>query len=236
MEDLTQHIDDYLNGRLKESEVVEFEKRMEKDADFREEVAMQKELTTLLQEKERIALKNYVNEIARTEKKSTKFVALKIAAVILLLLLPTYFYISSLYSNKSLYDTYQATYEDRITTMGESDEVAKAMSAYNKGNYSEAITLFGEIRAQEPQDRLIIYEAVSYRKLNRHKEAIQLLKKNVNSSESPETLQWELVLNYLATNQGDKAEKELVSFLKNNKGYKEEKARELLNDLQSFWR
>ncbi len=238
MEDRTQHIDDYLNKRLLEEDAAKFERDLEADPNLRDELALQQKVQLLLEENERLELKSQVAKIAQNQIKSgaSKSMILKIAAVILLLLIPTYFYVSNQYSDASLYAAYEETYEDRLTTMSASDDLQEAMHAYNTEKYKKAAILLREIRIENAEERAVIYEAVAYRKSNQSQKSIQLLNKYIPKSQFKETLQWELILNYLALEQGDEAQKTLQEFLKNNSGYKQEQAEALLQDLQSFWR
>ncbi|GAB5419057.1 MAG: hypothetical protein Crog4KO_05650 [Crocinitomicaceae bacterium] len=238
MEDRTQHIDDYLNNRLSEEDAAKFERDLEADPNLREELELQQKLQRLLEENERLELKKQVANISQTQSKSRapKSIIFKVAAIILLLLIPTYFYVSNQYTDSSLYEAYEETYADRVTTMGASDDLQEAMLAYNTEKYKKASILLREIRIEKADERLIIYEAVAYRKSDQPEKAIQLLNKYIPKAQFKETLQWELILNYLAAERGEEAEKTLQVFLKDNSGYKQQQAEALLKDLQSYWR
>ncbi|MFT5822549.1 MAG: hypothetical protein ACI8ZM_003805 [Crocinitomix sp.] len=241
MEDLTTKIDRYLTDEMSEKEKQHFELELENNVLLKEELNLQKKTMALLERAAQIDLKEKVAAI--NQKTPAKFwikPLMRVAAILIILLIPSYFYLSSKYSDANLYASYSAPYPDRITHMGEAEDVQlnSAMEHYNKEEYSEALVLFENLRKTTPANEdIILYQAVSLMHTDEADKAINLLKETLSASPKNATaFQWQLILAYLANNEGEKAISILTDFLKDNQGYQQENAKALLSDLESFWR
>lgn len=215
-----------------------FEGEMDSDEALRTEVQLQMKVVAMLDESAWIETKDKVAELNNQKSESSPLKQLlKIAAILVLILLPTYYIVHTQYSDQNLYSSYYSEYPDLVTTMGVSDKnIDEAMSLYKGGKFETAAKRFKELR-HSGDSTFIIYEAISLTQNGDHNSAITLLESVLKTNpENLSTYQWQLVLTYLVSNQGDKARELLQDFVKNTDGYQMEKAKELLDDLNSFWR
>lgn len=241
MEERTTKIDAYLSDSMTSEERKSFEQELETNADLKKEVELQRKTFALLEAAAFIETKDKIR--ALNQQKSSGSIGgtlLKVAAVLLILLIPTYFILNNQFSDENLYADYAEPYPDRITTMGtsEDDQISKAMSFYNKKDYMQAAQLFSAIRINgTTNENIILYEAVSLTYSDQAQRAVILLSSAVkNEPKNQTSLDWQLILSLLANNEGDKAKKNLEEFLKRNEGYQQEKAEALLKDLNRIWR
>ena len=241
MEERTAQIDAYLSDSMSSEERKEFEQQLESDAALKREVELQRKTFALLEAAAFMETKERVRAI--NQQKSSGSIGgtlLKVAAVLLVLLIPTYFILNNQFNDEHLFAEYAEPYPDRITTMGISDQenVSEAMSAYNKEEYAEAAKLFKTIRLNGINyDKIILYEAVSLTYSNQAKKAVALLEISMkHESSSFVSFEWQLILSLLANNQGDEAKAQLEKFLTHNDGYQQEKAEALQKDLNRIWR
>lgn len=242
MEELTKKIERYLSGEMSLEEKSAFDIEMEKDPALQKEFDLYRITYDLLEANAYIELKEKVSELNSTNRtnNSIKFLG-RVAAVLLVLLIPTYFYISAQYKDKNLYVHYAQPYPDRITKMGgDTDEMLfSAMEHYNEKEYEIAAIEFSKIRQQDStNEQIAIYEAVSLMNSDQADRAVKLLEE-IRSSSSPKyqlAIQWQLILAYLANGEGDKSNEMLKSFLRMNDGYQQKNAKKLFDDLNSIWR
>lgn len=241
MEERTAQIDAYLSDSMSSEEKKAFEQELENDLELKEEVQLQKKTFALLEAAAYIETKDKIR--ALNQKKSSGSLGgtlLKVAAVLLVLIIPTYFILNNQFNDEHLFADYSEPYPDRLSTMGVSDQdhVKQAMSAYNREEYSKAAKLFKIVRSDGTNYYLLdLYEAVSLTYSDRAEEAIKLLEAEMkNETVNANSLEWQLILSYLANDQGDKASTQLKKFLKHNEGYQQEKAEALQKDLNRIWR
>lgn len=241
MEERTAQIDAYLSDSMTSEEKKAFEAALENDIELRKELDLQKKTTALLEAAAFLETKNKIQAMNQLSSGSSLGGnLLKIAAVLLVLVIPTYFILNNQYNDQHLFADYAEPYPDRITTMGSSDEsrVTEAMNAYNKQEYATASKHFKTIRLSEGStDKYVLYEAVSLTYADQAKQAIELLETTLKGNPTnAESLEWQLILSLLADNQGDRAKSVLDRFLKTNNGYQQEKAEALKKDLNRIWR
>ncbi|MDG1333878.1 MAG: hypothetical protein P8P74_16190 [Crocinitomicaceae bacterium] len=241
MDERTAKIDAYLSDSMSSEEKKAFEQQLETDVELKTEVELQRKTFALLEAAAYIETKDKIH--AMNEKKSGGSFGgtlLKVAAVLLVLIVPSYFILNNQFNDQHLFADYSEPYPDRVTTMGVSDQdyVTEAMSAYNKEKYDEAAKLLKKARLSGTEyDLLVLYEAVSLTNSDQAKKAIELLEIEMkNESSNFVSLEWQLILSLLANDQGDEAEAQLEKFLKHNDGYQQEKAEALQKDLNRIWR
>lgn len=241
MEDLTTKIDLYLSGNMTMEDRLAFELALENDAELRAEVELQKKTQALLERGAYIDLKEKVGALNQgyTPVRKLKIIG-RVAAVLLIALIPGYFYIQSRFADSHLYASYAEPYPDRITNMSGSldAQISAAMELYNNHKYADALVIFDEVRRTDPDNtEITLYEAVSLMNTDQHKAAIQLLEGELERQPINSTAyEWQLILAYLGNNEGEKAIPLLKKFLSHNNGYQQENAIALLEDLESFWR
>lgn len=239
MEELTNEIDRYLSEEMSPSELETFKKRLESDESLRGEVNLQRKTFRLLEAAAWVETKN---KVARLNKKSSKTITMvtlsKIAAVLVIGLITSYIIVHRSYSDQNLYASYHQPYPDRLTTMGNSTRLSLVMASYNKQHYALAQKQFSVLRNDEVGDEklLVLYEAVCFNELKNYSQTIQLLETYKSTNSSTSAIDWELILSYVAVGNDTKAKKLLKDFLKNDEGYKISEAKELLDNLNSFWR
>jgi hypothetical protein len=241
MEERTARIDAYLSDSMSSEERAAFEQELETNAELLQEVELQRKTFALLEAAAFIETKDKIR--ALNQQKSSSSIGgalLKVAAAILVLLIPTYLILNNQFNDEHLFAEYAEPYPDRITTMGSSEDelISKAMSLYNKEQYSEAAKQFKSIRLGGSTDEnIVLYEAVSLTYSDKASSAIDLLKASMRSKPSNSTsLEWQLILSLLANDEGDKAKAQLENFLKRNDGYQQEKAEALQKDFNRIWR
>jgi len=241
MEDLTTKIDQYLSGKMLESDRLAFEETLEKDAALQAEVDLQRKTQALLEKAAEIDLKAKVASI-NAEKIGVNWIKLsgRVAAILIIALIPGYFYLQSRYTDENLYAAYASPYPDRITQMGDEvdTQIHKAMQLYNDEAYADALTIFEEIRKIDPSNtEITLYEAVALMETEQYQEAIDILESALTTAHQNKTAyQWQLILAYLGNNEGEKALQLLDEFLMDNNGYQQENAEALQSDLNSIWR
>lgn len=240
-EELTEKIDRYLMQEMTLEERTTFDFELEKDPILRENLATQRMTKDLLEADAYIDLKEKVRSINR--QKANKIglkIALKVAAILVLMLIPTYFFVSNQFSDQALFSAYAEPYPDRITMMGNNtnEMISEAMQFYNKQEYKEAAELFHILIESSPEkEEFIIYESVSLMNIGQTESAVKILETRLNSSSvNTVVIEWQLILAYLANKQGEKALPLVKNFLKHNNGYQQENAENLLEDLTSSWR
>jgi hypothetical protein len=242
MEERTAQIDDYLSDALTSEEKIAFELALENDPELQGEVTLQKKTFALLEAAAFIETKDKIRALNQRKSSGSSIggTLLKVAAVLLVLVIPTYFILNNQFNDEHLFADYSEPYPDRITTMGASDEtkLTEAMSAYNKEEYASAAKLFKSIRLDGTENtNVALYEAVSLTYSNQAKKAIDLLENSMKpNSANFISLEWQMVLSLLANNQGDEAKIVLGKFMKHNDGYQQEKAKKLQKDLNRIWR
>lgn len=242
MEDLTAKIDLYLNGMLPKDEQAAFEAEIAADPKLREEVELQRKTFALLEAAAFEETRQQVAELSANNNSrsgSRRMISIAASVTLLLGLGISYYLISNQYSNNSLYAEYAEPYPDHITTMGAGEQaVAKALEHYNQEDYAAAAKAFRTLADSGLyEDRFTIYEAVSLTNSGQAPKAITLLEDHLKTNPKDAiACEWQLVLSYLANNDGTKAKALLQQFLEHNEGYKNTKATALLDELQSFWR
>lgn len=241
-EQRTAQIDAYLTDSMSSDEKKAFELALENDPELKAEFNLQKKTTALLEAAAFLATKNKISAINQQKSFGSTLGGnlLKVAAVFLILMIPTYFILNNHFNDEHLFADYAEPYPDRITTMGASDEtkLTEAISAYKKQEYASAAKLFASIRLEGSENEsIVLYEAVSLTYSNQAKNAIDLLETAIIEEPSNViSLEWQLILSLLANGQGDDAKEVLDEFLDHNNGYQQEKAEALQTDLNRIWR
>lgn len=241
-EQRTAQIDAYLTDSMSSEEKKAFELALENDPELKAEFDLQKKTTALLEAAAFIDTKNKISAISQQKSFGSTVGGklLKVAAVLLVLMIPTYFILNNQFNDEHLYANYAEPYPDRITTMGSSDQtiLTKAMSAYNNKEYASAAKLFTKIRLDGTEnENIILYEAVSLTYSKQAKKAIDILETAlIEEPSNSVSLEWQLILSLLANDQGENAKEVLDKFLDHNNGYQQEKAKALQTDLNRIWR
>jgi|GEM_PF-2133604 len=249
-EQLFEQIERYLRGLLNQEEKLDFEKRMQENPSFREEVELHQTLETVIQDKNVHALKQTLDESWNTFKKqeersrnSLPFFQsyyFKLAAVLLLLVLSvaTIWELIQPKSNQEYYAEYFSPYEARAFTRSDSDSVTfalrEALGKYEREEYRESLEGLNEILAGDSsQVELYLYIGICHMVLDEELEALSSFKVLIDQGNELFLTQahWYTALTYLKEDQVDSARAELKR-LSGMSGVYKKKADELLELLQ----
>lgn len=238
-EQRTAQIDAYLTDSMSSEEKKAFELSLENDLELKADFELQKKTTALLEAAAFIDTKNKISAISQQKSFGSTVGGklLKVAAVLLVLMIPTYFILNNQFNDEHLFAEYAEPYPDRFTSMGISDQdkVTEAMLAYNKQDYKKAAKIFESLDLNH--ENIVLYEAVSLTYSNQAAKAIDLLETAlIEEPSNSVSLEWQLILSLLANDQGEDAKEVLDKFLDHNNGYQQEKAKALQTDLNRIWR
>lgn len=185
----------YFSNSLTNEELLDFNNRLETDADFKAEFefennlkqAIKKENSNNLKEK----LKTFEANIPKTEstKTKTKF-NWRIAASIVFFLGASWFGYNSFFgvNYNNLYDSNFTNYPNTEFTITRSDTVdsfeRKAFVAYEAQDYENAILNFDAIPESEQKAYHFFYKAQAYLNTENTEMAKELFEKNINNNKT----------------------------------------------------
>ena len=233
-------IEKYFAKELTEQELIDFNKKLELDADFAKEVSLYKEINDVLenrvdqteQNQLRDTLKNISNSNSKKEPKVftlNNFSKYLVAASVLI-------FASILYFNMN---TSSPTYEDfskhstlDLVVRGDADlAITKAQDAFNDENYSKAEQQFRAALFTQPENtELKIYLAVSLIEQNKFEMAQNVLSPIKNGkSIFKNKATWYSGLSYLKQNDKINCKKTLSTLPKDAEDYN--KAQKIINKL-----
>lgn len=234
-----EFIRSYLNGRLNETEMAEYQRLLETDPEFRKEVGFQKDLKTafskLNSERIKTKLKKFEDEFTPSKR---NHLTIWLVAASVLIIIGTGFitFFNNPTSPDKLYLAYFKPYENVVApiTRGQSTEALKTeiFLAYEKENYEKAAEGFNRLYESTNETYYLLYEANALMAKGKVKKAIPLLQKQLNFQDDfAEKTRWYLGLAYLETNQVKKAKK-LLQEIVAAKSYNAKKAETILEKLE----
>lgn len=263
--ELLQLIDDYLNGKLSGPMLQDFEQKMKKDASFKEEVLMHKEVNELMTVIEIEAVTEKARHLLKEEKKSTtttipitqttkestaktidinqgqnRFSWLKVAAILLLFLLPILYFVPSILQSPSspqLAATYFEAPKDLVSVTRSTEAInqrqanwQKANQQYQQQNYAGALGILNEI---PNSDTLALAKGLCYYMQDKAQQAIPYFQEIVQTPQSSFNTKasWYLAMSFLKSDQSDKAIPILQNLEKEKVGYHQE-ATQILKEIQ----
>lgn len=229
-ENTTDYIEAYLNDLLSQEERAAFERRINTDAAFADEVALQRETRDLLEVYSQVDYKTKLKAIDEkmVAEKSAKVIPFgqyrkiwSVAAVILALIASVYIFQAVNSPNFVSVDDYFSPYQDRITLKGSADldtNLQEAMNAYNQKSWSMALPLFEKIlKAQPDHIDAQFYYGISLLGNGEAEKSIKQLLPVSKSLKYGSPGSWYLALAYLKAGKGDLA-KPLLSKMAQNEG------------------
>ena len=231
----------YLQGQLTEKEQQEFETLLRNDLDFKEEVEFQTDVKRAVasqEEKEFIEILSdfeLENEKKKYSIKSTRIKWL-VAASILFICGITYFFTANQESSsQDLFVQNFKPYRNVVNPIVRGEDTQsienKAFSAYQTGDYEDAIFLFTKLYISDEQSYFLFYKANALIQLNRAEEAIPLLQQYAKTLDSlSDKSFWYLAMAYLQLDDKENAKKMLNLNIEKNK-YKVKEAKKLLKKL-----
>jgi len=215
-------IDAYLLDRLSDSEKQEFEAALQSDPELKKELeeaeVLKEGIEASGREEQKERLRALEQELTEENREAQKHNGLwwvgRIAAAILLLLVPVYFFINSTQKvdPKEIYASHFELYPvlESGVVRGEENETAMAegLDAYQRANYEVAIEeLSAAVNESEKPESVQFYLALSHLTSDAPKEAIPLLEElsKKESFKLKEQAKWYLGLAFLKNNQPDEA-------------------------------
>ncbi len=240
-------ISKYIQKILTQEEQIEFDIRFENDEDFKKELLFHKNLKRVGQQKDEDNFKSFLSHLETSgsnidEKKNYFKKWFYLAASIIVITGLTYFYNKNKgHTPEELFATYFEPYQNAMQPLVRGEELNSntkiAFNAYENGNFKEALDLFDNVLKEQPNDTITFYKAITLLELNDTKNAISLLEKKWQVSNSfREKKFWYLALSYIKINDPKGAEKNLL-LLRDipESNYKKEESKALLKVLkQSF--
>lgn len=241
-------IDAYLLDELSETQKLEFEEALRNDSELKREVdhykAVKEGVEALGREdlKERLkALEEKAAKEAKSSKRTMAWYSSRVAAVIILLILPLYFILTNLSEVDSQevfaghFEPYPVLANGVVRGDAPDDPLSEGLRAYQNANYALAIAELKEIANRENESKNgSFYLALSYLASDDASLAIPILRDLVEdeSFKLGEQANWYLGLAFLKNSEPDKARKVLRSLYKTSKDSTlRQKARSVLNEL-----
>jgi len=144
------------------------------------------------------------------------------------------FFVNNQPSNDELFSSYFVPYKNVIQPIerGSSlqDEKTIAFTAYEKGDYKKAFTLFSKLYTVTNESYYLFYQANALLKLEKAKEAVPILIQHLSTKDTlVQKSRWYLALAYLKLNNENKA-KEMLKKVVSDGDYKKKEANELLEN------
>jgi tetratricopeptide (TPR) repeat protein len=244
----SRYVDRYLEGVMKNAELLWFEKELDGNKELQREIEMQKKLNSVILDKDSIELQNQLNNIHKRVYGSIipSFQVSKPARNILItsvcILLAAVF--SYVILNKNLNNTseklYARYYKPADISMSFrssgnvlNNDLRSAMSLYDSKKYNAAINLFEKILNEDASRvGLNLYSGISYMEIKQYAEANARFKKVIDQKSNAfvESATWYLGLCYLKTNEKEKARK-VFAGIAGAGGYYKNDARHILKSL-----
>ena len=231
-------IERFLRGEMKGEELRLFEEKMKKDKYFAEEVNLHKDIMVGANASFRQEMKNELKEVEKKYSKDNirrfpKWTIISVAASISILIVAGFLFINSNESGLTLYNEYFKPYPNvvnPITRSSVADE-QEGFQQYEIGDYQSAISVFEEQLQEDPGNKAVmLYLAISNLMVSNDKQAIDLLKKIVESPSDQffAPAKWYLGLAYLKTGSTNKAKTIFQDLAKEENSYSE-KAKHVLS-------
>lgn len=144
------------------------------------------------------------------------------------------FFVSKTINEQAIYAAYfkPLTHPD-ATVRGENDsnDEAKAIEAYEKEDYFEAVNAYQKLVANNPDNvKNNLFLGISYLGSNQPKKAIDILSKIKEDKQFQYDVQWYLALAHIKNKEVSQAES-ILQVLENEQNYYQQKAKEILEKL-----
>ncbi len=243
-------IEDYLSGNLNNSDKTEFESEMENSTELREQVALFPLAGKMVEEHQAHELFDLVGKIKNEEQDETKVVSINnkpknkfrifalAASVVLILGFFFTFYQTGQYSDSGIANSNFELYDAGVL-LGDGDDsnYRKGIIAYQKKDFTTAVSEFNKVTPSDSDfSSAQFYGSLSLMTLGNPQLAIPTLE-NLSNSTGPlqEPAEWYRALALLDAGERDKAISALENIANNSDHFYAGKAKEVLEDLGSFW-
>lgn len=245
-QEMFDRIESYLEGIMPQEEKLAFEKELEENAVLKEEYLLQKDTHALLNLQGQLAHKEKLKILDQEIEAEAKTVSIRkplwretwfqMAAIVLLLISSSYFWINQQYNQTQLLQSAFQPYDDILTGRGTPSPMQAALQAYNQGNFDQAAAGFERILEEEPQNiDANFYLGVSLLGAGKAGEAEPYLDQAALSRKYSEPGRWYKVLACFESLDQDQCLHEL-GLLAGEDGHPYQKKAEALYDkLTSIW-
>lgn len=209
--------EDLLNGffenSLTEEDQMRFENLLKEDADFQQDFEFQRELQRAIKKGKRAETKAFLADI-NGDKIPHKTKVFKLnkywaaASIVFLLALAYTFFQNKGVDNDKLYATYFEPYANVVKPINRGVSLEnmedRAFSAYESGEYEEALRLFQSMDANQAAPYINFYKGISLMELERYDEAIDRFESYLDSQGNLSSrAYWYLALSHLKKGEKD---------------------------------
>ena len=241
---LTEYVERYLDGKLKDGDLWEFKVNLEKDKELARELKLQQELREMLIDTDKMQVRNTINEIFSKSTNinlfSQKWKLQAIAAAVVIMMLVggglLFNHMQSPgSSNMAIYEEYFNVDEELFTVraggeVNNSNALTKGLEAYNNSDFETALSLFNK---NSDNMAAKLYAGFSYMELEKFDKAEITFKEIITNNNNLfiDQAEFNLALCYVATDNLADA-KLLLTTIINGKTAYSSKAQELLRDIE----
>mgnify|MGYP002639685801 CR=1 FL=1 len=240
----TISIDNYITGKLEDTELWEFKANMENDAELAREVKLRKEIYETISNSKKIELLQTLSNIKTKKQKRTFKINIysrqiqAIAASIIVLMVIGAGLLSNQINNdlnSNIYNEYFVDEGSLITTRSDNQSdnsiVLDAIRLYDNHKYQKALELL-ESNPENITARL--YTGLTYMKLEMYSNAEEQFNYIINHKDNIfiDQAEWNLGLSYLA-NDKTKEATDIFSKVANEDGAYSKRASEIIKTLEN---
>lgn len=240
-----QLIQNYINQKLSEQEVQDFEERLSSDPSFATQVQDYRNVQNAIKENERTNLKAMLQDLEvqegdRQEEPvsfTKKYRHIYAAAAIIIFSIIGFQFLEQGPTNQDLYASFSQPYPNTLKpiTRGEetTDELSKALQAYEAEDYKSASTRLDRVLQSNPNPDILFYKAMSLYNDGKQQEATAALNmlKNKNTNYTPQVY-WYSALLALKNDNTQLAREQLDSLSMLNSGYKDAAVKRIKKELK----
>lgn len=242
-------IEKYIDGELKESELLEFEELLSTDSDIKRDYKLSIELNNSIMEDDVMALRETMNIMYQDEtivKRIPKVLSKRkiyyYAAASAALLIATGGLIQRLsapeMNTSGVFEKYYSPYEVTVTYRSGNTEMDRlllnALERYEEKDYEHALVLFEKVLESRQNDMAVnLYSGISYMEEEKFQKATKSFNSIISDKDNLfiEQAKWYLAMCYLRTEKTTKAQEVLREIIKEESYYKNQAAR-VLKDIR----
>jgi len=237
-----EKIDDFLLGRMEETELQEFKNLQSMNKEFASRVRQRQENLQYVDLLGDLALKERVKRLHKeavknfpAEKRFNIIPLLKYAAVIIFVIVAGLWFMQGPISGQDVFNNNYQAYELNFGDRG-SDVEDIAISAgqlYMDGDYKKAIDLFNSLPESQTSAKLRLAKGVSFLETADYKNAVIAFQKLIDDKDPiyEEHAKWYLAMTYFK-NENDLNAKKLIQEIVNKPGsFNHQKAKDILEKL-----
>ena len=245
-----EDLENYINNELSADQLASFEAELSSNYKLREEIDLIKNINKALAEDDVMRLRSNLqniasqvaahkqNERAFAGKFNLKRIITSTVAASIIILLGFSGILSKQDSSADIYQKFYTKYEIagtvRSADLNENNTFAIALQKYQDKNYTEALNLFGQVIANNPENMAShFYSGVSLQETGKYSNAIEEYKTVMLNKDNlfTEQAQWYTGLCLLQTNDDKKAYRQFKKIAESN-GFYKQKATDILKKMK----